>query len=60
MPGVRYVAAFLDRHLRGLPRPVLDGPTEQNPEALFWHHGRPARPVVVARRERGPCDDQRR
>ncbi|MCA1187939.1 MULTISPECIES: alpha/beta hydrolase [unclassified Saccharopolyspora] len=35
--GDRYVAAFLDRHLRGLPQPVLDGPTEQNPEALFWH-----------------------
>ncbi|MFR9727973.1 alpha/beta hydrolase family protein [Saccharopolyspora sp. MS10] len=36
--GNRYVAAFLDQHLRGVPRPILDGPTEQHPEVLFWHH----------------------
>jgi dienelactone hydrolase len=37
--GVRitrtYVAAFLDRHLRGLPRPLLDGPSAQFPEVHF-------------------------
>ncbi|MEU6619869.1 alpha/beta hydrolase [Streptomyces litmocidini] len=32
-----YVAAFFDRHLRGLPRPVLDGPTPANPEVHFQH-----------------------
>ncbi|MGW0119962.1 alpha/beta hydrolase family protein [Streptomyces sp. NPDC003327] len=32
-----YVAAFFDRHLRGLPRPVLDGPTPAQPEAYFHH-----------------------
>ncbi|MFF9853548.1 alpha/beta hydrolase family protein [Streptomyces litmocidini] len=32
-----YVAAFFDRHLRGLPRPVLDGPTPENPEVHFQH-----------------------
>ena len=36
-PGNRYVAAFLDQHLRQLPQPILDRPTEQNPEVLFWH-----------------------
>lgn len=30
-----YVAAFLDRHLRDLPRPLLDGPTPGNPEVVF-------------------------
>lgn len=30
-----YVSAFFDRHLRGLSRPVLDGPTEADPEAHF-------------------------
>ncbi|MFD5448817.1 alpha/beta hydrolase family protein [Streptomyces sp. NPDC127100] len=30
-----YVTAFFDRHLRGLPRPVLDGPTSSRPEAVF-------------------------
>ncbi|KOX22559.1 MULTISPECIES: alpha/beta hydrolase family protein [unclassified Streptomyces] len=30
-----YVSAFFDRHLRGLPRPVLDGPTAADPEAHF-------------------------
>ncbi|MFI1653543.1 alpha/beta hydrolase family protein [Streptomyces sp. NPDC020472] len=32
-----YVAAFFDQHLRGLPRPVLDGPTPANPEVRFQH-----------------------
>ncbi|MFI9747682.1 alpha/beta hydrolase family protein [Streptomyces sp. NPDC052494] len=32
-----YVAAFFDRHLRGLARPVLDGPTPENPEVHFQH-----------------------
>ncbi|MFI1716912.1 alpha/beta hydrolase family protein [Streptomyces litmocidini] len=32
-----YVAAFFDQHLRGLPRPVLDGPTPANPEVHFQH-----------------------
>ncbi len=35
--GNRYVAAFLDQQLRELPQPILDGPSEQNPEVLFWH-----------------------
>ncbi|MGW9450514.1 alpha/beta hydrolase family protein [Streptomyces sp. NPDC055632] len=30
-----YVSAFFDRHLRGLPRPVLDGPSAAAPEAHF-------------------------
>ncbi|KOG34933.1 MULTISPECIES: alpha/beta hydrolase family protein [Streptomyces] len=30
-----YVAAFFDRHLRGVPRPVLDGPSPENPEVHF-------------------------
>ncbi|MGW5777806.1 alpha/beta hydrolase [Streptomyces sp. NPDC003863] len=32
-----YVAAFFDQHLRGLPRPILDGPTPANPEVHFQH-----------------------
>ncbi|MFF7777617.1 alpha/beta hydrolase family protein [Streptomyces tanashiensis] len=32
-----YVAAFFDQHLRGTPRPVLDGPTPGNPEVHFQH-----------------------
>ncbi|MEV4430744.1 alpha/beta hydrolase [Streptomyces sp. NPDC049602] len=32
-----YVAAFFDQHLRGIPRPVLDGPTPANPEVHFQH-----------------------
>ncbi|MET9673178.1 alpha/beta hydrolase [Streptomyces sp. NPDC006482] len=32
-----YVAAFFDRHLRGVARPVLDGPTADNPEVHFQH-----------------------
>ncbi|OEJ23531.1 acetylhydrolase [Streptomyces agglomeratus] len=30
-----YVAAFLDVHLRGMDRPVLDGPTAAQPEVRF-------------------------
>ncbi|MEU1491539.1 alpha/beta hydrolase [Streptomyces sp. NPDC005776] len=32
-----YVAAFLDRHLRDRPQPLLDGPTPGNPEVVFQH-----------------------
>ncbi|WP_189834175.1 alpha/beta hydrolase family protein [Streptomyces zaomyceticus] len=32
-----YVAAFFDQHLRGLARPVLDGPSPANPEVHFQH-----------------------
>ncbi|GAA2962397.1 MULTISPECIES: alpha/beta hydrolase family protein [Streptomyces] len=32
-----YVAAFLDQHLRGRPRPLLDGPSPGNPEVVFQH-----------------------
>ncbi|MYS12295.1 alpha/beta hydrolase, partial [Streptomyces sp. SID6041] len=32
-----YVAAFFDQHLRGLPRPLLDGPSPANPEVHFQH-----------------------
>ncbi|WP_445401458.1 alpha/beta hydrolase family protein [Streptomyces sp. LE64] len=35
-----YVAAFLDRHLSGRPRPVLAGPTAGNPEVKFHHLNR--------------------
>ncbi|MFH9223217.1 alpha/beta hydrolase family protein [Streptomyces lydicus] len=42
LPGKRsgeitrdYVGAFFDRHLRGRPEPVLDGPTADHPEVLF-------------------------
>jgi hypothetical protein len=31
-----YVLAFFDMHLRGIPQPVLDGPTPQNPEVQFF------------------------
>ncbi|MEV7579591.1 alpha/beta hydrolase family protein [Streptomyces erythrochromogenes] len=31
----RYVGAFLDLHLRGEPRPVLDGPSADAPEVRF-------------------------
>ncbi|MGP3973895.1 alpha/beta hydrolase family protein [Streptomyces sp. 8N114] len=31
----QYVAAFFDRHLRGLARPVLNGPSPKNPEVTF-------------------------
>ncbi|MFF8383275.1 alpha/beta hydrolase family protein [Streptomyces kanasensis] len=30
-----YTTAFFDRHLRGRPQPLLDGPTAQNPEVHF-------------------------
>lgn len=30
-----YVAAFLDRHLRGIPQPLLTGPTADFPEITF-------------------------
>ncbi|WP_329396248.1 alpha/beta hydrolase [Streptomyces melanogenes] len=30
-----YVAAFFDEHLRGIPQPVLAGPTAGNPEVRF-------------------------
>ncbi|MFC8230756.1 alpha/beta hydrolase family protein [Streptomyces sp. NPDC057287] len=30
-----YVSAFLDQHLRGHHRPLLDGPTSGNPEVVF-------------------------
>ncbi|MER5632347.1 alpha/beta hydrolase family protein [Streptomyces nitrosporeus] len=33
-----YVAAFLDLHLKGRPRPLLDGPVPDNPEVVFRHH----------------------
>ncbi|RBQ17191.1 alpha/beta hydrolase [Spongiactinospora rosea] len=31
-----YVKAFMDRHLRGADRPVLDGPSTTFPEVKFW------------------------
>ncbi|MEV4638145.1 lipase [Actinoplanes sp. NPDC049548] len=34
-----YAAAFLDRHLRHLPRPLLDGPSPRFPEVTFSHLG---------------------
>lgn len=37
-----YAAAFLDRHLRGLPRPLLDGPAAQFPEITFHHRRAPS------------------
>ncbi|MEU6126726.1 alpha/beta hydrolase [Streptomyces sp. NPDC047123] len=33
-----YVGAFFARHLRGVPQPLLDGPTPGNPEITFRHH----------------------
>ncbi|MFG3507051.1 alpha/beta hydrolase family protein [Streptomyces sp. NPDC047821] len=35
-----YTGAFFDLHLRGRPQPLLDGPTVENPEVRFNHHGR--------------------
>ncbi|MFJ3879046.1 alpha/beta hydrolase family protein [Streptomyces sp. NPDC090077] len=32
-----YVAAFFDRHLKGKPAPVLDGPSAGAPEVRFHH-----------------------
>ncbi|WP_217369362.1 alpha/beta hydrolase [Nonomuraea antri] len=34
-----YVAAFMDRHLRGRPRPLLDGTSPAFPEVKFWNPG---------------------
>jgi len=36
-----YVAAFVDRHLRGIPRSILTGPVDAYPEVMF-HHYQPA------------------
>ncbi|WP_424184782.1 hypothetical protein ACOBQX_23205 [Actinokineospora sp. G85] len=30
-----HTRAFLDQHLRGRPRNILDGPTADNPEIAF-------------------------
>ncbi|UNO40282.1 alpha/beta hydrolase [Streptomyces sp. MST-110588] len=30
-----YLGAFFDRHLRGVPQPLLDGPSPTNPEVTF-------------------------
>jgi len=30
-----FVAAFFDQHLRGVPQPLLAGPTSGNPEVTF-------------------------
>lgn len=35
-----YVGAFFDEHLRGLPQPLLWGPSPANPEVAFQHHPR--------------------
>ncbi|MER7765025.1 alpha/beta hydrolase [Streptomyces sp. NPDC097619] len=44
LPGARsveltrtYAAAFFDRHLKGRPGRILDGPTPGNPEVVFQH-----------------------
>ena len=34
-----YVGAFLDQHLRDIPRPELAGPVNEYPEVTFHHHG---------------------
>jgi len=34
-----YVRAFLDRHLRGVPQPLLGGPTPRYPEVTFPMNG---------------------
>lgn len=31
-----HVRAFLDLHLRGIPQPLLDGPSPDRPEVRFW------------------------
>ncbi|QWF76713.1 alpha/beta hydrolase family protein [Amycolatopsis sp. CA-230715] len=43
LPGARgvelmraYVGAFADRHLRGCPEPLFDGPSARYPEARYW------------------------
>ncbi|MEU4586770.1 hypothetical protein AB0F92_32640 [Kitasatospora aureofaciens] len=30
-----YVAAFFDEHLKGIPQPLLDGPSPVDPEVVF-------------------------
>jgi predicted dienelactone hydrolase len=35
-----YALAFFDKHLKGQPAPLLDGPSEQFPEVLFESRGR--------------------
>jgi predicted dienelactone hydrolase len=42
LPGSRaaqitrdYVSAFFDLHLRGIPQPLLDGPSTEHPEVVF-------------------------
>jgi hypothetical protein len=30
-----YIQAFFDQHLRNRPRPVLNGPTPENPDIQF-------------------------
>ncbi len=39
----RYTLAFFDRHLRGEPAPLLDGPSEEFPEVTFQTFGHPVR-----------------
>jgi hypothetical protein len=34
-----YTAAFFDRHLRGLPAPLLDGPSDAFPDAVLHRRG---------------------
>jgi dienelactone hydrolase len=33
-----YVGAFFEQHLRGVPQPLLYGPSPANPEVAFQHH----------------------
>jgi hypothetical protein len=33
-----YSLAFWNKHLRGLPAPLLDGPSPDYPEAVFKSH----------------------
>jgi hypothetical protein len=35
-----YVRAFFDRHLLGLPSPLLDGPSPRYPRVTFAYRGR--------------------
>ncbi|MFJ8585489.1 alpha/beta hydrolase family protein [Streptomyces sp. NPDC093595] len=35
----RYAAAFFDLHLKGLARPLLDGPSAEHPEVVFHRSG---------------------
>jgi hypothetical protein len=41
------VTAFFDLHLRGIPRPLLDGPTPAHPEVQFHRPG-PAPALTAA------------